>query len=148
MRPDALRKHALSLPGAHEEPHFVRTSFRIGKKIFATMTEDGAEAMVRVRPPHRLEALLASMPDVFFDHGAWTWKGGALGVRLAEVDPGLMCELVTDAWQELAPEGGAAGTSRARPPEPRASKPRSSHGGSSARKPRKKTERKRPRPPV
>jgi hypothetical protein len=108
MKPDALRKHALSLPGAHEEPHFARTSFRVGKKIFATMTADGEEAMVRVTPPPRLEALLAGMPEFFFDHGAWTWKGGALGVRLAKVDPGLMRELVTDAWKLIAPKGGGA----------------------------------------
>src|SRR5688572_28391406 len=57
MLPNALRTLALSLPHAHEEPHFARTSFRVGKKIFATMTANGEEAMVRVLPPARLKAL-------------------------------------------------------------------------------------------
>ena len=46
----AFRKLALSLPEATEAPHFERASFRVGKKIFATMTADGDEAMVRVAP--------------------------------------------------------------------------------------------------
>jgi predicted DNA-binding protein (MmcQ/YjbR family) len=50
-----LRKHALSLPGASEARHFERTSFRIGTKIFATVTKDGTEAMVRVKPMAKLK---------------------------------------------------------------------------------------------
>ena len=49
-----FRALALSLPEAHEAPHFERTSFRVGKKIFATMTPDGTEAMVRVAPRERM----------------------------------------------------------------------------------------------
>lgn len=37
-----------ALPETREEPRFDRTSFRVKKKIFATMTKDGDEAMVRV----------------------------------------------------------------------------------------------------
>ena len=37
MTPAALRPFALSLPEAHEAPHFERASFRVGKKIFATL---------------------------------------------------------------------------------------------------------------
>src|SRR5688572_8801396 len=104
MLPNALRTLALSLPHAHEEPHFARTSFRVGKKIFATMTANGEEAMVRVLPPARLKALLEAFPEVFFDYGTWTWKGGALGVRLLKVDPVLMSELVTDSWKHICPK--------------------------------------------
>ncbi len=104
MTPAALRKIALSLPEATEEPHFVRVSFRVGKKIFATMTADGKEAMVKVAPPARIDALLATQPDVFFDHGTWTWKNGALGVRLPAIDKAQMQELVIDAWRGVAPK--------------------------------------------
>ena len=62
MQPDALRRLALSLPEAHEAPHFERTSFRVGKKIFATMTADGAEAMVKLASPDDVEGLLSSKP--------------------------------------------------------------------------------------
>lgn len=35
----AFRKLALSFPGSEEIPHFERTSFRVNKKIFATLSE-------------------------------------------------------------------------------------------------------------
>jgi hypothetical protein len=107
-----LRQHALSLPGTHEAPHFHRTSFRVGTKIFATMTADQREAMVRVHPVERVEALLAALPDVFFSYGGWS-KNGALGVRLDQIEPGLLRELVTDAWRGIAPSKTAK---KRRPP--------------------------------
>jgi hypothetical protein len=103
MTPNALRRFALSLPEAHEEPHFERTSFRVKKKIFTTMTPDGEQAMVRVSAPDLVNELLAKHPDVFFSHGTWTIRNGALGVRLAHVDQALMQELVRQAWKDIAP---------------------------------------------
>jgi len=86
----AFRKLALSLPEASEAPHFERASFRVGKKIFATMTAAGDEAMVRVAPRARLYALLNGQPDVFFSYGGWTERNGSLGVRLAKIDAAQM----------------------------------------------------------
>ena len=107
MTPKALQRLALALPGAHEEPHFERVSFRVGKKIFATMTPDGSEAMVRV-DPDGVQALLSAHPDVFFSYGGWTVRNGSLGVRLARVDPSLMRELVTASWKHSAPKRAVA----------------------------------------
>jgi hypothetical protein len=104
----AFRKLALSMPGAHEEPHFERTSFRVGKKIFATMTADGRQAMVPVRPLARCISLLESDPEAFFDHGSWTLRNGALGVRLANAPARLLGMLVRDAWTRIAPKRPAA----------------------------------------
>ena len=104
MTPAAFRKLALSLPDAHEEPHFDRTSFRVGKRIFATMTADGSEAMVPVHPPPRCFELLDAAPGVFFEHGYWTRRNGALGVRLAKADAKLLGELVRAAWERIAPK--------------------------------------------
>ena len=108
----ALRAFALSLAGAHEEPHFERTSFRVGKKIFATMTAGGDEAMVRVFPYERLEALMSARPDAFFSYGGWTEKYCALGVRLAKVDAALLRELINDSWARIAPKPRASRSRR------------------------------------
>jgi hypothetical protein len=102
MRPEALRRFALSLPEAHEEPHHERTSFRVGGRIFATMTSDGQEAMVRVPSALEREELLASRPETFFGHGGWTTRYGALGVRLARVGGADMERLVTGSWSSVA----------------------------------------------
>lgn len=109
MSPSAFRKLALSLRGAHEEPHFARTSFRVGKRIFATMTRDGREAMVPVHPVARCLALLESDHDVYVEHGGWTRRMGALGLRLAQADATLVAGLVREAWKRIAPKRNGTG---------------------------------------
>jgi hypothetical protein len=104
VTPAAFRRLALSFPEAHEEPHFERTSFRVGKKIFATMTGDGSEAMVRVAPPDKVDALLTLQPDVFFSYGGWTERNGSLGVRLKKIGEKQMRELVVESWKHAAPK--------------------------------------------
>src|SRR5438309_13037 len=99
MTAAAFRRLALSLPEAREEPHFERASFRVGKKIFATLTAAGDEAMVRVTPRQRLYALLRAHPDVFFSYGGWTERNGSVGVHLAGADEALLCELVVESWR-------------------------------------------------
>jgi hypothetical protein len=76
----------------------------VGKKIFATMTGDGAEARARVAPPHRVDALLTVQPDVFFSYGGWTERNGSLGVRLKKIGKEQMRELVVDSWKHAAPK--------------------------------------------
>ncbi len=104
MTAKAFRKLALSMREAHEKPHFDRTSFRVGKRIFATMVPDGSEAMVRIRPLKRVYELLSEHPHAFFDYGGWTWRNGALGIRLQKVDAKLLRELVVGAWRSVAPK--------------------------------------------
>lgn len=98
----AFRKLALSLPEAVEAPHFARASFRVGKKIFATMTAAGDEAMVRVAPRQKLHGLLKEQPDVFFSYGGWTERNGSLGIRLARADAAQLRPLVIDSWRHVA----------------------------------------------
>lgn len=108
MTPEALRRFALSLPEAHEAPHFERASFRVGKKIFATLTRDGREAMVKLPSPDDTEELLSSQPETFFSYGTWTTRNGALGVRLAKAEAALLRQLVTEAWRSIAPKRALA----------------------------------------
>ena len=104
MTAAAFRKLALSLPEAVELPHFERASFRVGKKIFATMTAAGDEAMVRVAPRQKLHGLLKSHPDVFFSYGGWTERNGSLGIHLPKATAGLLHELLVDSWRHVAPK--------------------------------------------
>lgn len=117
MTPKALQALALSLPETHEEPHFERISFRVGKKIFVTMTPDGDEAMVKSSPDHA-RALLDASPDAFFSYGTWTTRNGSLGVRLARVPAALMEELVTMAWRSIAPKRALAAAVTPQPGPP------------------------------
>lgn len=109
MKPEALRTLALSFPGAHEEPHFERASFRVGKKIFATLTRDGREAMIKLPVAEDAEELIASRGELFFSYGRWTARLGALGVHLARAKRAEIEPLLEAAWRSLAPKRAAAG---------------------------------------
>src|SRR5579863_3636760 len=122
---DAFRELALSFDGAHEEPHFDRASFRVKKRIFATLAPDGREAMVKVKPPEAALALIEERPDVFFGYGGWTTGGGAVGVRLAKVGARVLRELLTESWRHAAGPGAPG----------RASATGSTGSGSLSRKP-------------
>ena len=78
---EALRRSALSLPEAHEAPHFERTSFRTGKKIFATMTRDGREAMVKLSSS-------ADAEDLHIE-SALRACGRRYGPRRVSLEPGM-----------------------------------------------------------
>jgi hypothetical protein len=102
-----VRQLALSLPEAVEEPHMQRTSFRVRGRIFATISEDERQAVVMVKEPDLLTALLADRPDMFVDLGGWT-RLGALGVVLTRADRVLFRQVLVDAWKRIAPKRALA----------------------------------------
>jgi hypothetical protein len=98
-----LRALALALPEATEQPHFDRASFRVGDRIFATLTADGTQAMIPVRPREKLYQLLKDHPRAFVTLGGWTERNGALGIVLAAADKELVRELLLASWRRVAP---------------------------------------------
>jgi hypothetical protein len=112
LTPAAFRKLALSMPGAYEAPHFDRTSFRI-RTIFATLTQDGAQGMIAVRPVELAHALIREYPQQFFSYGGWTDKFGSLGVTLKQAEAKLVKKLMVEAAARAAPK---APRRPARPP--------------------------------
>jgi hypothetical protein len=114
-----FRKAALSLPGVTESPHFERTSFRAGTKIFATMTRAGDEAMVRVRPRDKLDALLQGKPEIFFSYGGWTDRFGSLGIRLRAAPVALVTQLVRDSYDDVTGPGAGRRAGPTRRPRAR-----------------------------
>lgn len=71
----AFRKMALALPGAEEAPHFDRASFRAAGKIFATLSEKEAQAMVKLTPEQQ-EMMTGAEPNIFQRiPNAWGDKG-------------------------------------------------------------------------
>ncbi|MDR7466128.1 MAG: MmcQ/YjbR family DNA-binding protein [Armatimonadota bacterium] len=53
MKIDRVRRFALSLPEATEEPHSDKSSFRVKGKIFATVPPDGRHLHVFVDEEHQ-----------------------------------------------------------------------------------------------
>ncbi|MEQ1865011.1 MAG: MmcQ/YjbR family DNA-binding protein [Micropepsaceae bacterium] len=71
----AFRKLALAQPDATEAPHFELASFRIGGKIFSTLSEKEQRAMVKLTPEQQ-EMMTAAEPKIFQRiPNAWGDKG-------------------------------------------------------------------------
>jgi hypothetical protein len=98
MTPAQFKKLALSMPGAEEHAHMGHPDFRLsGKgKIFATLQPDKGLAMVKTSVEQQT-ALVEQEPDVFVLFGGWS-KNGATRIRLENVDPALVKELVREAF--------------------------------------------------
>jgi hypothetical protein len=99
---DDARALALGLPEAHEEPHFDMTSFRVGKKIFATAPIDGGHLRIFV-DESETKACVAEAPHVF-EELWWGRKLAGINVRLAKVEPGRVAELLEESWRRKAPK--------------------------------------------
>jgi hypothetical protein len=96
------RRFALSLPDATEEPHFEKSSFRVGGKIFATIPEGGRHLNVFV-DEHEVRASVAEDPDAFGELW-WGKKLSGLQVTLAKADSRRVREMLEDAWRRRAPK--------------------------------------------
>jgi hypothetical protein len=103
---DDVRRFALSLPEATEEPHFELTSFRVRGKIFATAPGDGGELRVFV-DEHDLRAAVGEQPAAF-EELWWGKRLSGLLVHLAVAPADLVRELLVEAWRRKAPKRLAA----------------------------------------
>jgi hypothetical protein len=97
-----VRRMALALPEATEEPHFDMTSFRVHHKIFATVPPDGDRLHVFV-DEHETKATVADDPDTF-EELWWGKTLSGLRVHLAAADPDRIAELLEEAWRRKAPK--------------------------------------------
>ena len=103
MKASTVRKHALSLPEATEQPHFDYTSFRVRGKIFATMPPDEKHLHVFVAEEQRKAFLAMSLP--WIAELPWGKKIVGLRISLSEADPAVVKQLLGFAWQNKAPKG-------------------------------------------
>jgi hypothetical protein len=98
---DEARALALSLPGALELDHHGRPSFRVGGRIFATLWNQGR--MNVMLDEVGILTAVERAPDAC-EKVWWGKRLSAVGVTLARTDRELLGELLTDAWEEKAPE--------------------------------------------
>jgi hypothetical protein len=96
------RRLALALPGAVEQDHHGRPSFRVGGRIFATLWDE-THMNVMLDPDGILTAVEAH-PGVCSEVH-WGKRLSATRVDLSRADEPLLADLLTDAWER---RGGAA----------------------------------------
>ncbi len=102
MNLEQVRRFALSLPEASEEPHHDMSSFRVRGKIFATVPPTSGHLHVFVDEQQR-EPLIASEPATF--EKLW-WGSKVVGVRvvLVKAKSTIVNELLYSAWCRRAPK--------------------------------------------
>jgi hypothetical protein len=97
-----VRRFALSLAEATEEPHFDRTSFRVRGKIFVTARPQ--EAHIHVFVPEEVREPALAMHPEFVSSLYWGKKVVGLRVELADAPPAIVKELVRRAWEARSPK--------------------------------------------
>jgi len=103
MTAEEFRTIALSLPETVEAAHMGHPDFRVGGKIFATLSPPGQGwAMVKLTPEQQ-ESFIQAEPKVFEAfNGAWG-KGGATKVNLRSAQKTTLRAALAFAWRGRAP---------------------------------------------
>lgn len=103
IKPETVRGIALSLPQASEEPHFDKPSFRIGKKIFATLNLKENRVCVKLS---EIDQDVFSAFDIDMIHpvpNKWGKQGWTL-VSLDDIRLEMLEDIIKTAYCEVAPK--------------------------------------------
>ena len=104
MKGSDFRRIALSLPEAEEGSHFGNPDFRIGGKIFATLSLEREGYGVLLLSPEQQAGMVADAPDIFSPvPGGWGRKGSTR-VLLAKVTPDVLKGALLLAWKRKTPK--------------------------------------------
>jgi hypothetical protein len=100
---DTFRKMALSFPEAEELPHFERPSFRVKKKIFATMWTKEYRAVLKLSLIN--QSVFSSFDKTIIHpiEGGWGRQGWTV-VELRRVRKAMFMDALTTAWCDVAPK--------------------------------------------
>lgn len=104
MTAEEFRKMALSLPETVEAAHMGHPDFRVGGKIFATLSPPGQGwAMVKLTAEQQ-ESFIQAEPKIFEAfNGAWG-RGGATKIHLRFAKKTPLRSALVFAWRNRAPK--------------------------------------------
>lgn len=99
---ELFRALALAFKGTSEQPHFEKTSFRVRKKIFATLDEGQRTAVLKLTEID--QSVFCSLGPMFYPvPGAWGKKGWTM-VDLDQTSREMLEDALTTAFYTVAPE--------------------------------------------
>lgn len=107
MTPEDFAKMAMGFAEATESPHFHKTSFRIRKKIFATMDSEKRTAVLKLSPETQAHFCGISGGSIYPVKGAWGEKGWT-ETALEAADKDLLFMALKTAYCGVAPKKIAA----------------------------------------
>ena len=99
----SFRKIALSFPETNEQPHFEKTSFRIGKKIFATYDAKENLACIKLSETDQDIFSLIDKTIIYPIPNKWGKQGWTF-VNLQKVPAKIFKDALSAAYCEVAPK--------------------------------------------
>jgi hypothetical protein len=110
MNAKDFRRIVLGMEGAIESSHMDHPDFRVGNRIFATLTHDEQMGMVALPPGEVQQEFIRAQPSGFsMVNGAWGLQG-ATRVHLAFAEEDAVGEAVTTAWRYAVAKGPTRST--------------------------------------
>ena len=103
----SFRKVALSFPGTTEQPHFEKTSFRVAKKIFATLDTGNKIASIKLSIIEQ-DVFCAFDKTIIYPVPNTWGKQGWTCINLKKVQKEMLVDALTTAWLCVAPKKLAA----------------------------------------
>lgn len=97
---DSFRQLALSFPDTNEQPHFEKTSFRVEKKIFATLDTKNSRACLALTEIDQSvfsaydKTIIYPVPNKWGKQG-WTF------VELKKVPKGMLKDALKQAYKKV-----------------------------------------------
>jgi hypothetical protein len=104
MTANDFRRAALSLPEAVEGSHFGQADFRVGGKIFATLSLVAEGYGVLMLTPEQQAGMVEDEPNIFSPVPKEWGRMGATRVLLAKVPPDILKSALRTAWMRRAPK--------------------------------------------
>ena len=98
-----FRQLALSFPETTEEPHFEKTSFRIRKKIFATLSVADNTAVLKLSEIDQSVFCSFDRTIIYPANGAWGKQGWTI-IDLKKIRKDMLKDALTTAYREVAPK--------------------------------------------
>jgi hypothetical protein len=98
---ETVRLLALALPDVEEGTSYGTPAFKVRKKLFARLREEGV-LMVKCDLVYK-DILLQSQPEIYFTTPHYDGYPGIL-VRLAVAEEDDLRDLLADAWRLAAPK--------------------------------------------
>ncbi|MGF1638456.1 MAG: MmcQ/YjbR family DNA-binding protein [Cyclobacteriaceae bacterium] len=100
---ETFRQQALAFPEVTEEPHFEKTSFRVKKKIFATLNLNANRACLKLSLQDQDLFGLYDKRIVYPVPNKWGQSGWTL-IELANVPEEMLADALKAAYIEVAPK--------------------------------------------
>jgi len=97
---ETFRQMALSLPDVIELPHFDRASFRVNKRIFATMDEKKKIAVLMFSPLEQSVFCAFDKTIIYPVPGGWGLQGSTI-FELTKVKKAMLKDALSVVYNEI-----------------------------------------------